>query len=131
MDHPTKCARKKVIKRALVVDDDDFVRQILPRLLEEHQYDAEAAESPAKALAIIAQRRFDVVFIDYEMPGMNGIELARIVRENSPHSAVILMTGLAAAELFRSSRAHGFLQKPFSADALSEVLGKAVRKDGE
>jgi CheY-like chemotaxis protein len=57
------------------------------------------------------------------MPGMNGIEFARIVRERSPQSALILMTGLVAADLFRSSRAHAFLQKPFSADALREVLG--------
>jgi CheY-like chemotaxis protein len=117
-------------RRALVVDDDDLIREILPALLEEHQYDAEVTESPEKALKIIAQRQFDVVFIDYEMPGMNGIELARIVREKSPHSALILMTGLAAADLFQSSRAHGFLQKPFSVDALREVLGSATRKLG-
>ncbi len=114
-------------KRALVVDDDDFVRKILPALLEEHHYEAEATDSPEKALEIIAQRRFDVIFTDYEMPGMNGIELASVVREKSPHSIVILMTGLAAAELFRTSRADGFLQKPFSVDALREVLGDATR----
>ena len=80
-------------KRALVVDDDESVRMILPAFLEAHQYDAEATDSPEKALEIIAQRRIDVVLTDYEMPGMNGIELTRVVREMSPHSTVILMTG--------------------------------------
>jgi len=117
-------------KRALVVDDDDFVRKVLPALLEAHQYDAEATDSPEKALEIIAQRRIDVVLTDYEMPGMNGIELTRVVREMSPHSTVILMTGLAAPDLFRSSGADGFLQKPFSVDALREALDDATRSRG-
>jgi CheY-like chemotaxis protein len=115
-------------KQALVVDDDAFIRKILPELLEKHQYDAEVTDSPEKALELIAQLRFDVVFTDYEMPGMNGIELIKVLREKSPHSTVILMTGLAAAELFRSSRADGFLQKPFSVDALREVLAGATRR---
>jgi CheY-like chemotaxis protein len=115
-------------KRALVVDDDDFVRKVLPALLEAHQYDAEATDSPEKALQIIAQRQIDVVFTDYEMPGMNGIDLARVVREKSPHSTIILMTGLAAPDLFRSSGADGFLQKPFSVDALREALDDAMRR---
>jgi CheY-like chemotaxis protein len=117
-------------KQALVVDDDAFIREILPALLKKHQYDAEVTGSPEKALQLISQRRFDVVFTDYDMPGMNGIELTRVVREKSPHSTVILMTGLAAAELFRSSRADGFLQKPFSDNTLGETLAGVARRRG-
>ena len=115
-------------RRALVVDDNDAVRKVLPALLEVHNYDTEVTDNPENALEIIAQRQFDVVFTDYEMPGMNGIELARVVREKSPHSTIILMTGLAASDLFRSSRADGFLQKPFSVDALREALDDAARR---
>lgn len=117
-------------KWALVVDDDALIREIMRELLKKHQYDVEVTDSPEKALEVIAQRRFDVVFTDYEMPGMNGIELITVIREKSPHSTVILMTGLAAAELFRSSRADGFLQKPFSGDALRETLAGATRRRG-
>jgi CheY-like chemotaxis protein len=117
-------------KRALVVDDDDLVRNVLHRLLEAHQYDVEATGSPAHALGIIAHRRIDVVFTDYEMPGMNGIELTRVVREKSPRSIVILMSGLAAPDLFQSSGADGFLQKPFSEDALRASLVVAARSRG-
>jgi CheY-like chemotaxis protein len=90
----------------------------------------EATGSPAKAVDIVAHRRFDVVFTDYEMPGMNGIELTRVVREKSPRSIVILMTGLAALDLFQSSEADGFLQKPFSEDALRAALVVAARSRG-
>ena len=117
-------------KRALVVDDNAFIRAIMPELLKKHQYDIEVTDSPEKALQLIVQRRFDVVFTDYEMPGMNGVELIRIVREKSPHCIVILMTGLSAAELFPSSRADGFLQKPFSGDDLEEALAGATRRGG-
>jgi CheY-like chemotaxis protein len=114
-------------KRALVVDDDDFIRMILHRLLEAHQYEVETTGSPALAVEIIRHQRFDVVFTDYEMPGMSGIELTRIVRKKSPHSVIILMTGLAAPDLFLSSEADGFLQKPFSDDALRAVLRASAR----
>ena len=118
---------REMQKRALVVDDDDFVRNVLSILLEAHHYEVEATGSPQKALEIIAHRRFDVVLTDYEMPGMNGIDLVRLVREKSPCSIVILMTGLAAPDLFRSSGADGFLQKPFSDDALRAALVVADR----
>ncbi len=118
-------------KRALVVDDDDLVRTILSVLLKEQQYDAEVADGPEKALDIIAQRRFDVVFTDYDMPGgMNGLELTKIVREKCPGCRIILMTGHAAADLFERSPADGYLQKPFSAEALREALGDAAKRNG-
>jgi CheY-like chemotaxis protein len=125
----TKCSVEgwKMQKKALVVDDDDSVRNVLHRLLEAHQYEVEATGNPEKALEIIADRRFDVVFTDYEMPGINGIELTRVVRKKSPHSIVILMTGRPAPDLFRSSGADGFLQKPFSDEALRAALGVAAR----
>ncbi len=92
-------------KWALVVDDDVLVREILPALLKGISTMQRRRRALRRALEMIAQQRFDVVFTDYEMPGMNGIELTRVVREMSPHSIVILMTGLAAPDLFRSSGA--------------------------
>jgi CheY-like chemotaxis protein len=115
-------------KQALVVDDNALVRNVLRTLLQEHQYEVEATGSPENAVEVVAHRRFDVVFTDYEMPGMNGIELIRVLREKSPHSIVILMTGLAAPDLFRLSRADGFLQKPFSDEALRTALEVAARR---
>jgi CheY-like chemotaxis protein len=114
-------------KRALVVDDDDSIRNVLHALLEAHHYEVEATGNPQKAIEVIAHRKFDVVFTDYEMPGMNGTQLTRILREKSPHSIVILMTGLAASDLFLSSGADGFLQKPFSEDALRAALVASAR----
>jgi len=115
-------------KWALVVDDDVAVRTILPPLLKAYHYDTEAAGGPGEALERIARRAFDVIFTDYEMPGMSGIELVRIIRERSFRSAVILMTGLVADEVPGSSLADALLQKPFTMDTIRRALDEAMAR---
>lgn len=117
-------------KWALVVDDDEMIRSILPPLLEAYHYTVEATHSAESALEIISLQRFDVVITDYEMPGLNGLDLAKAVRERSPASRVILMTGRPASELFVGSGADGFLQKPFTADTLKLALDGPTRTRG-
>lgn len=109
-------------KLALIVDDSDLVREILATLLEELTWASDSTESPRHALLMMEEQRYDLILTDYQMPGMNGIELARKVREVSPHSSVILMTATPQGDLMVLSGADGFLLKPFSLDALRQSL---------
>ncbi len=117
-----ECETKKSI---LVVDDDATFRRLFPLLLGEEQYDVKVVDGSEQALDALSRERFDVVVADYMMPGMDGLELARAVRERYPASFIILMTGCEAAELFRRSVADGFVQKPFSAEQLQEAISQA------
>jgi DNA-binding NtrC family response regulator len=125
------CSKEKRVtmkKMALVVDDNADVRIILPALLGEYDYESEVTESPAVALTILDKRRFEAVFVDYEMPGMNGIQLIEFVRVRSPQSLVILMSGDTAAELFPSSKADAFLQKPFTLGSIRDAIDDATQR---
>jgi two-component system NtrC family sensor kinase len=84
------------------------------------------AEAALAALADDAPR-FDVVFSDIVMPGMNGIDLAQEIRRRHADLAVVLTSGYS--HVLAQDGAHGFelLQKPYSIEQLSRVLQKAAR----
>jgi CheY-like chemotaxis protein len=116
------------VKKILIVDDEEMVRNVLTLILGELQFDSDAALCAEEALGLIDRKSYDVVFTDYQMPGMNGIELIRHIRQKSPRSAVVLMTGCLDAEALRSSGADVCLRKPFSAHMVKETLDRAFRE---
>jgi CheY-like chemotaxis protein len=75
-------------KRALVVDDSKSARLVLRRMLEKHDILVETADSAAAALDYLSGQRPDVVFMDHMMPGMDGFEAVRAIK-NNPQTATI------------------------------------------
>lgn len=79
--------------RILVVDDEDAIRRTLAVLLERRGYTVAAAANAEEALAWLVQRAFDLVLVDLQLPGMNGLELARIVEGQQPSAKIVVLTG--------------------------------------
>ncbi len=78
--HEAVAARHSSLARILVVDDDPFVRQAVCRALERVNLQAVCVDSPAVALQRLAGDHFDLIFLDIEMPEVNGFELCSILR---------------------------------------------------
>jgi PAS domain S-box-containing protein len=114
--------------RVLVVEDNDDVGQFSTELLEDLGYTVRRVASADAALAILAEDEFsaDLVFSDVIMPGMNGVELAGIVRERYPGLPVVLTSGYS--NVLAENAHHGFelIQKPYSVELLSRSLRKAI-----
>jgi CheY-like chemotaxis protein len=114
--------------RVLVVEDNDDVGQFSTELLEDLGYTVRRVASADAALAILAEDEFsaDLVFSDVIMPGMNGVELAGIVRERFPGLPVVLTSGYS--NVLAENAHHGFelIQKPYSVELLSRSLRKAI-----
>jgi PAS domain S-box-containing protein len=114
--------------RILVVEDNEDVGRFSTELLQDLGYATRRADNAKQALALIAadQSAFDLVFSDVIMPGMNGVELAKIIRERHPHLPVILTSGYSS--VLAENTHHGFelIQKPYSVEALSRALRKAI-----
>ncbi|TXN06588.1 response regulator, partial [Methylobacterium sp. WL103] len=81
----------------LVVDDDAEVRHVTASFLNGFGYDEIEAADGAAALALMEQRRFDLVVADLAMPGMTGVELAAEVRSRWSEVPVLIVTGHAEA----------------------------------
>src|SRR5215470_12673090 len=100
----------------LVVDDEPVVLQLFSRVLSEKGLRTRTASSAEEALALLEQGGIACVLADKNMPGMDGIEMLRRVREAQPHCAFIVMTGYASTESAIEALRLGavdYLEKPF------------------
>ena len=108
------------MRTVLVIDDNKSVRDSLRLLLQQRGYNGLVAESGAEGLAIAAQHVIDGAMIDVHMPGINGVEVCRTLRDQAVASgreiALWVMTGARTPELAKASLEAGALEllgKPF------------------
>ena len=113
-------------QRILLVEDNEIVRGPLILVLEDLGYEILPAADPAEALELAADGApIDLLLTDVVMPGMNGRQLAELLREQRPDLKVLFMSGYTNdAVLARGVIDHemAFLQKPFGADQLAQVI---------
>jgi PAS domain S-box-containing protein len=114
--------------RVLVVEDNDDVGQFSTELLEDLGYVVRRVANANAALAILGENEFavDLVFSDVIMPGMNGVELAGIIRERYPGLPVVLTSGYSNVLAENAHRGFELIQKPYSVELLSRILRKAI-----
>ncbi len=114
----------------LVVEDNLDVGAFAQQALRELGYSTVWATDASKALAELERIpfRFEVVFSDVVMPGMNGVELAAEIRRRRPDLPVVLTSGYS--DVLAAEGTHGFdlLRKPYSVTDLSRVLRRAVQE---
>ncbi|WP_279053479.1 LytR/AlgR family response regulator transcription factor [Eisenbergiella tayi] len=114
-----------------VVDDERAIREHICALIEEQQ-PGNRIEAYATGEELLASgKRFDVVFLDIQMEGMNGIEAARNLRERQGDTVLVFITGIKdyvfdALDLY----AFQYLLKPIDEDKFAEVLERAAREAG-
>ena len=111
--------------RLLVVDDEDFVRDLLGEILESEQCLVELAQDGTEALALFRKHEFDGVFTDVGMPGMSGWELAREIRQLNKHIPIAIITGWGELVGSTEQRAAGVdwvIAKPFTAERVADLV---------
>jgi CheY-like chemotaxis protein len=119
--------RQQIPSRVLVVDDSATMRGIVRKILTASRFrvDIGEAEEGIEALKQIASGRFDLIFLDYNMPGLNGVETLSEIKRQYPNIAVVIMTSTADEELVKRARAAGavaFLKKPFYPTDIDAIL---------
>ena len=113
----------------LIVDDENVVRDSLGKWFEEEGYSVDTANSAREALLKLPRQRWDLALIDIKMPGMDGLELHRKIREVDPNILVIIMTGYASVETAVQALKEGaydYVMKPFDPDDLAHGVAKAL-----
>ncbi len=119
------------MQRFLFVDDEPKLLNGLRRMLHSlrSEWAMEFVESGPEALQCLAERRFDVVVSDMRMPGMDGSELLRNVRERFPTTVRLILSGQCdrRAVLKAIGPAHQFLTKPCNSETLKGALSRACR----
>jgi two-component system NtrC family response regulator len=102
--------------RILVVDDEVGMCDFLRYLLEGEGYEVEDANSAAEALDKLGKTAYQLVLADIKMPGIDGLEMLRQIKELDENIVVIVMTGYSSLETAIKAikyNAHNYLTKPF------------------
>lgn len=117
----------EVRKRLLVVDDEMPILRLVTRILATDNYDIQSANSGEAAAAMIAEPGFagvDLLVTDLLMPGINGRELAAVVRAKYPKVRVLYVTGFADTlfkDLQELADGESFIEKPFGTEGLLQA----------
>lgn len=122
-------------KTALVVDDSKTARNVLKKILETHDLEVATAESAEDAIEYLSESRPDIIFMDHEMPGMDGLEAVSAIKDNPATATIpIMMYTAQAGELYvgqaRALGAIGVLPKQLEPVEVSKVL-ESLRIIGE
>jgi DNA-binding NtrC family response regulator len=115
--------------RLLIVDDEPIVRDSLGKWFREEGYETAVAESASEALTLLAEGPRDLALVDIKMPGTDGIELQRRLREIDPSLTVIIMTGYASVETAVEALKNGaydYVTKPFDPDDIAHTVRNAL-----
>ena len=118
-------------KRILVVDDEKQIRDIYSQAFTRAGYEVTTAESAEEALEIFKKEQFWVLFLDLNLPGMNGVDLCREIRKQYPMSIAYAVTGYASLFELSDCRDAGFedyFTKPASLSDLLEAAEHAFKK---
>jgi DNA-binding response OmpR family regulator len=111
--------------RVLVVDDEDYVRELLHDILAREGCEVALAAEGPEALRLFDAREFDAVFTDVGLPGMSGWELARAVRERDDRVPLAVITGwgdTVSPEEQTAAKADWVIPKPFSVDRIAGLV---------
>ncbi|MCV6601441.1 MAG: response regulator [Cohaesibacter sp.] len=111
----------------LVVDDSKVVRRVVFKVLDESQFalNSSEAESGEQAIQLCRNIPYDIIFMDYHMPGFDGLRGAHEVAKILPKAKIILMSADGSDEVIEKAKAHGlagFMKKPFYPDDVDMIL---------
>jgi DNA-binding NtrC family response regulator len=115
----------------LILDDEPIVSKRLKPSLEKKGYEVETFTVSLDALKRVRERDFDIVITDLKMEGLSGMEFMSEVKQQSPETEVIIITGFATMDTAKESFNKGvfdFLAKPFKLGEIAEVIRRAEEK---
>jgi DNA-binding NtrC family response regulator len=108
-------------RRVLFIDDDPDLLATTCALLEMLNQRVDGMANAADALAMLERNHYDLLITDYDLPGMNGIELARCAKLSQPELKIVIATGYGHLDEAKALGAIT-LPKPFSASDLKRIL---------
>ncbi len=120
-------------QKILVIDDDASLRRVLEYNLQEEGYDVTTAESGEAGLRLFAEVKPSLVITDMKMSGMDGMQVLKAVKEQSPETLVIIITAFGAVDMAVEAMklgAYDYITKPFNREALRLTVRKALQFTG-
>jgi DNA-binding response OmpR family regulator len=131
MDFTAECSagnREFTMHRILIVDNDDNILMLLMDFLILKGFYVRTADNGQKAIEILKTEPFDIIITDYDMPGINGVELTNIIRSMNLNSLIIGISADSKEQDFLKAGADLFISKPFSISDLNNSIDRLLKK---
>lgn len=120
-------APRGIGQRILVVDDESDIVRSMEQLLQQQGYVVECANSGAQGLASIEATAPDLVLLDFAMPGMSGLEVARRARQHHPELPIVFVSGHAQRDMLEGAVPGAYLlRKPFQSEELFRTIADCL-----
>lgn len=121
--------------KMLVIDDDTMVLSSCMRIFEAENFDVVTTTRPEEGLSLVLDTYFDVVLCDWMMPGLDGMEVITRLKQSSPGSAVVMISGYPSIGRATEAMKRGamdYVAKPFTPDEIIKAVNEAIqRKEAE
>ncbi len=117
--------------KILIVDDEDTLRLLVKNELEERGYYVDEAENGETALIMLHDDTYNLVILDIRMPGIDGLEVLKKIREHNLVEKVIMLTGVDELKIARDSLQFGandFLTKPYEIKTLHACIDRVLNE---
>jgi DNA-binding NtrC family response regulator len=115
--------------KILLVDDDEWIRDSLSLFFEAEGCNFLAFETAEEAIEAVKQQVYDIVISDYKLPGMDGLEFLRRVKEKRPKTFEVLITAYANCEILKEAKDIGvkdIIPKPFTSEDVETSLTRVI-----
>jgi DNA-binding NtrC family response regulator len=118
-------------RHILVVDDEDALRTVLSSELVNSGYEVATAADGDEAISAVQNKKFDLVLLDIKMPKVDGFEVLKFIKKNTPGVKVIMLTGFADLKNAIESKKHGaedFVCKPYDLVDLLTTIERVLNE---
>ncbi|MBN2102698.1 response regulator [bacterium] len=121
--------------KCLVIDDEDCILGLMDRMLSKMGFEVDLCNTWKSGMDRFYQQKYDLAILDIHMPGRDGFQLAQEMREARSDQKILIITGLAAGEVYRHLMAstnadfNDILYKPFSFEKIKQVIGAVIGKE--
>jgi len=117
--------------KILLVDDERIVCDFLIRLLNFEGLDVKAVYNGQDAINLVKKEKFDIIFLDIRMPGLDGVETLKRLKTISPGTKYFMMTGYAVDDMLDEAKREGAIAtliKPFDIGEINALIQKYINK---
>ena len=113
----------------LLIDDDEWIRDSLRLFFESEGCHLTALETAEEGMESLKSHNYDIIITDYRLPGMDGLEFLRKIRDTQPHAMKILITAYRSEKVIAEATGigvHDFINKPFTTKSIEGSLSRLI-----
>jgi formate/nitrite transporter len=118
-------------ERMLIIDDDVIVLRLCRRIFEAEGFEVTTTANPQEGLKMVLEKSYDVILVDWMMPGFDGMDVVEEIDKRSPNSAMVMISGhptVGRATEAMKRGAMDYLSKPFKPEEIIQIVKKAVQR---